>query len=315
MDRKERKEVDMHIHSNYSDGDCSIGELIRRIKKANLEVVALTDHDTVEGAVRFLDVCEREDVETLPGVEITTYDDFSKEEIHILGYGFNLCQLRDNYNQLLFHNRSVRRKNIWNVLDLYKKSGEFSIYSHDLESMFHLPANVNSMYWVNKARALHIRNLEGLDFAAAYERAKNETKKGAKFYYPNENVYASTNEAIWAIERTGGIAVWAHPAETISRLKKRFGSEKVARRLFEDSLKSFVCEGLAGLEVFSAFNSDEEEIKFLLGCCSRYNLLILGGSDYHGDMPDEHKPDRWLGRNGISYEEFLKIKKAISLRQ
>lgn len=84
--------------------------------------------------------------------------------------------------------------------------------------------------------------------------------------------------------------------------------------LFENSLKSFVDDGLLGIEVFSSAVSCQEEIKFLLDCCSKYSLLVFGGSDYHGDMPNEHKPDRWIGKNGLSYEEFLDIKKMCKKR-
>lgn len=320
MDKKEQKEVDMHMHSTYSDGDCSVEELVNRIKEVGLKAAARTDHDCIEGTEKFLELCEKEGIDSLSGIEITTTDDYSKQEVHILGYGFDVKDMRKNFNNLFSHNCSVRREHIKNVINLYaeKHNVELNInFFYNLETEFNLPTNVSSMYWVNKARALNIKILESSSFAEAYEKAKNETRKGGKFYYPNENEksYIPTEEAIEAIERTEGIAVWAHPAKTISRFKKNFGSEKVARRLFEDSLKSFVDEGLAGLEVFSAFNSTEEEIKFLLDCCSKYNLLILGGSDYHGDKPDEHKPDRWLGKNGISYEEFLKIKEEISFRQ
>lgn len=318
LDKKERKEADLHIHSKYSDGDCSIEELVRRIKEVGLKAAVLTDHDCNGGTETFLELCKKEGVDSLPGIEITTTDDYSKQEVHILGYGFDVKDMWNNFGNLFRHNCSVRHEHIKNVIDLYTENGESNFYFfHGLESAFYLPTNVSNMYWVNKARALHIKNSEGLSFADAYEKAKIETTKGGKFYYPNENEksYTPTNEAIEAIGRTGGIAVWAHPAETISRLKKRFGSEKVARRLFEDSLKFFVDEGLAGLEVFSAVNSPEEEIRFLYRCCLKYDLLPFGGSDYHGDKPDEHKPDRWLGRNGVSYEEFLKIEEAISLCQ
>lgn len=314
MDKKERKEVDLHIHSKYSDGDCGVVELVSRIKEVGLKAVVLTDHDCNGGTETFLELCKKEGIDSLPGIEITTTDDYSKQEVHILGYGFDVKDMWNNFDNLFRHNCSVRREHIKNVINLYEENGEFNTCTHNLESMFYLPTDVSSMYWVNKARALRIKNSEGLSFADAYEKAKDETRRGGKFYYPNEDEksYIPTNEAIEAIEWAEGIAVWAHPAETISRLKKRFGSEKVARRLFEDSLRSFVDEGLAGLEVFSAFDSNDEEIKFLSQCCLKYNLLPFGGSDYHGDKPDEHKPDRWLGRNGVSYEEFLEIKEQIS---
>lgn len=308
---KSRKEVDLHMHSNFSDGDCSVKELIRRIKETGLKAAVLTDHDTIGGTGNFLDICEMENIDTLTGIEISAYCDFLKEEIHILGYGFNYCQLRDNYNQLLFRNCSIRRKNIWKILDLYEENGEWNIYSHNLESMFHLPVNISSMYWLHKARSLHIMKLEGLDFLSAYEKAKKETQKGAKFYYPNENNYAPVKEAIGAIRRTGGIAVWAHPAETIKRLKKKIKGENAAKRLFEDALKFFVYNGLGGLEVYSAVDETEAGIDSLLQCASKYGLFISGGSDYHGDKEDEHKPDRWLGKNGISYEVFCKLKSEI----
>jgi len=320
LDKIVRKEADLHIHSHYSDGDCSIRELVWRIKKSGLKVAVLTDHDCNEGTEEFLRLCEAEGIDSLSGIEITTTDDLLKQEAHILGYGFDVKDLRGNFYKLFNHNRSIRRELVSNVLNLYAEEGKFKvypIYPNDLESMFHLPtnANVSSMYWVNKARALQIKKWERLSFADAYEKAKKETRKGGKFYYPNNNekAYTLTSEAIEAITQTGGIAVWAHPAESINRLK-RFGNEKIARRLFEDTLRSFVDGGLEGLEVFSAFDSTKEEVEFLLECGSKHNLLIFGGSDYHGDKPEEHKPNRWLGKNGVSYEDFNHIKRIIDLR-
>lgn len=320
MDKKERKETDLHIHSNYSDGDCSVEELVSRIKGVGLKAAVLTDHDRTEGLIEFIKLCGR-DIDTFAGIEVSASSDDVGMSVHILGYGFDISLLERNCRDILRHNIDLRQKNIKKTISLYQQKLRMIFCFEDLKPLcFFLPAEVQSIYWVIKYRAECLQVLmeqsgQAFDFKEAYKMAEEETTENGICYSPFVGKYVEYQAVIRGIKSSKGLAVWAHPAETINRLKKRFGSEKVARRLFEDSLKFFVNEGLAGLEVFSAFESTEEEIEFLLGCCSKYNLIILGGSDYHGDMPDEHKPDRWLGRNGVSYQEFLKIKEAISLRQ
>lgn len=321
MDKNKRKEADMHLHSNYSDGDCTIEELVKRMKKAGLKAAVLTDHNRTNGLKEFIKLCRGRDIDTITGIEISSNSTEINTGVHILGYGFDMSLLERNCRDIFRHNIDLCQKNIKRTISLYQQKLKIRFCFEDLKSLyFFLPAEVVSIYWVTKYRAECLQELMGqsgqvFSFREAYKIAKDEIARGGICYLPFVGKYAETQSVIRGIKSSRGLAVWAHPAETIGRLKKRFKNEEVARGLFEDALRSFIDEGLGGLEVFSAVNSSQEEIKFLLDCCSRYNLLVLGGSDYHGDRSNEHHPDRWLGKNGLSCKEFLKIKEAISLCQ
>src|SRR4030066_2094113 len=138
----ERKEADLHMHSHYSDGDCNIEELVKRIKEAGLKAAVLTDHDKIDGTRIFLKYCEIENISSSTGVEIATSfaqsPNVESNELHILGYGFNIQKMFE-YGNFLAHNLNQRYEHILAMIDLYSKSGEFIISPQEIIRMFKLP--------------------------------------------------------------------------------------------------------------------------------------------------------------------------------
>ena len=76
--------ADLHMHSTYSDGSLSLEELWNEINKAGLDVVALTDHDTLRGVKEMIELSKKYGVRVIPALELSTYS--NGESIHILGY-------------------------------------------------------------------------------------------------------------------------------------------------------------------------------------------------------------------------------------
>ena len=124
MEKTGRKEVDMHMHSHYSDGDPSVDDLVRRIATAGLRGAVLTDHDKIDGVAEFLEKCKAAGVLATTGIEITTTFQFPRNpelyELHILGYGFNL-ELMRQYERRLAYNIQARHEHIKRILELYRR--------------------------------------------------------------------------------------------------------------------------------------------------------------------------------------------------
>jgi len=120
----ERKEADMHTHSTYSDGRNGVIELAGLVKKANLKVAVLTDHDRTGGLKEFIDSCANNGIDSMTGIEISSTDTtLHPQTIDVLGYGFNVEILLRDYNDLLEHNLNARIKYIKEVLELFGKKG------------------------------------------------------------------------------------------------------------------------------------------------------------------------------------------------
>lgn len=307
-----RKQVDMHIHSNYSDGDCSIDELIKRIKEAGLRGAVLTDHDSVDGVRKFLSLCDNLGIDTMTGIEVSsTYcrlvskQNLWKTELHMLGYGYNLETLSKDY-KLLHHNQVIRNHHVEAMIMKYRTNREFIVSFVELTRQFDIPWPLISKYWLVKSRTLDILKTEDMDFAQARAKAIREITNGGPFYVERGN-YISPKEAIELITSHNGIAVWAHPLICFRKIEKSFG--KNAEAIFEEILKELTRYGLYGLEIHTQHHTKEDR-GFLLKYCAKYNLAPnFGGSDYHGDRYYENSPGIYLGKGGISYNQFLQPKK------
>ena len=81
------KAIDLHVHSNFSDGTMSPTQLVELAVKSNLEAFALTDHDTTEGIDEAISAAKDKDIEVVPGIEFST--EYKGKDIHILGYYIN----------------------------------------------------------------------------------------------------------------------------------------------------------------------------------------------------------------------------------
>lgn len=292
-----RKEADMHIHSHHSDGDCSIAELVSRIKKAGLKAAVLTDHDKVSGVNEFRELCDDEGIITTTGIEISTDMELNKNqslELHILGYGFNLDKITP-YWAYLNRNLVHRLQQINDIINKYDEKNEMHTSQERIAKEFKIPNNqLSSTYWIARFRALNLRLRSNftMDFKVAFEKSIQEIKQGGQFYAPRKD-YISPEDAIEIINKSGGYAVWAHPLKEITNLREL---EKITRKL-----KNI---GLHGIETYREGMSESERM-LLKDICEQHELNHnFGGSDYHGDEPDEHMPGKYLGMGGIDFAKF-----------
>ena len=247
---------DLHIHSDNSDGCDTVKELAQKITDNNLEIVALTDHDTVSG-ISDMKNCLPDNIKFIPGIELTCKANGLK--CHILGYNI------DENNSAL--------------LDLIEKGKQLRKIKLEtrikyLKDVWGIELNKEELDWLkarNSVVKTHIANIivnRGL--AENNIEAMNKYLEGCK----TGNTRFDGEEAINTIKTAGGIPVWAHPLGGE-------GEEHLEKDEFLSRLKTMIACGIQGLECYYSRYTDSE-IEFLKYCANKNGLYITGGSDYHG---------------------------------
>lgn len=250
------KKADLHLHSNYSDGSDSPKELVEQVKTHELSAFALTDHDTIAGCIEIKKYLPK-DIKFIAGTELTCLADTVK--CHILGYNCNLEN--ETLNQLILKGKQLRRQKLDKRIQ----------YLSDIWNVNLTQDELDWLYSRNSVVKIHIGNIlvnRGL--------ADNNIDAMKKYLdgCQTGNTRFDGAEGIQAIEASEGIPVWAHPLG--GEGEKHLSPDEFYKKF--DIMKSF---GIKGLECYySRYNLDE--IKFLVDFASKNNMLISGGSDYHG---------------------------------
>jgi len=245
---------DLHLHSDNSDGSASVKELVDTVVNAGIKIFALTDHDTVNG---IKDVGVPKGLKFIKGVELTCKID--NINCHILGYGINsgakelteLIELGKKLRRQKLETRIKYLKDVWNI-ELTKDELDW-LYSRKSVVKTHL-ANII----VN--RGLSDNNVD------AMKKYLDGCKTG--------NTKFDGRDAINVIKASGGISVWAHPLGGE-------GEEHLTEEEFLPQIKTMIESGIQGLECYYSRYS-LKETEFLVRCAKENNLLVSGGSDWHG---------------------------------
>lgn len=266
--------TDLHLHSSYSDGSDSVRELAEKIKQAGITTFALSDHDTVAGC---------EEMEALmpegfiPAVELTCKAGDIK--CHILGY-------RIDYNNpellaLIEKGKKLRKAKLETRIEYLKKTWDIELSQEELDWLYSRKSVVKT----------HIANI-------LVNRGLSDNNQDAMKKYLDGCKAGDTRftgeEAISAIKSAGGTPVWAHPLG--GEGERHLSAEEFLPKL--ETMKSF---GIEGLECYySRYN--QEEIEFLVNCAKTNNLVITGGSDYHGSNKSVE-----IGKLNIENSQIAKI--------
>ena len=251
------RKIDLHMHSTVSDGTEAPEELLDRVRKAGLELFALTDHDAVKGCDVIRRARRAGDPLFLNGAEFSCRDEQGK--YHILGYGYDLDSPAIRHVVEKGHRLRMRKVNA--RLDFIREKFGFTFPEEELQALLSLD---------NPGKP-HIGNLMvKYGYAATKDQAIDEYIDQAKF--PNE--YIRPEEAIEGILGGGGIPVLAHPAYGN-------GSELILGDDMDQRLRKLIGFGLQGVEGFySGFTP--KLIAETLSLAEKYGLYVTAGSDYHG---------------------------------
>ena len=251
------QKADLHIHSNCSDGSDSSTKLPEIVKKANIDVFALTDHDTVEGCLELSKTFDK----FIRGVELTCL--CGKIKCHILGYGIDIYN--EDLQNLITKGKLLRRQKLETRIKYLKDVHNIELNEDELNWLYSRKSVVKThMANILVKRGLASNNIE------AMQKYLDACKTG--------NTRFDGQEAIDVIKKAGGIVVWAHPIG--GEGEKHITEEELLPKLAE--MKKY---GIQGLECYySRYN--QNEISFLVKQAKLNNLLITGGSDYHGENKD-----------------------------
>ncbi len=259
--------VDMHMHTNVSDGTDSPAELLEIVRRNGIDMFSITDHDDCEGCRMMSDILRPGDPLFVNGIEINAKEDGRK--YHILGYGFDSSH--EKMIALIHKVHKIRQNKVKGRIEFLAKQFGYVFPEHELDALF---ANRNP-------GKPHIGNL-----MVKYGYAPNRNVAIADYInrYREPQEHVTPEEAIGTILQAGGVPVLAHGL---------FGdggqnlSEKELRYRV-DHLSSI---GLRGLECYySGYSVQQQKITRCI--CEDYDLLATAGSDYHGlnkvVRPGEH---------------------------
>jgi len=260
---------DLQSHSTNSDGALAAAEVVRRAAEAGVQLLALSDHDTIGGVSEALAAGERLGVRVVPAVEISAVDATAAvaRELHILGYGVDHTgpALTERLEEFL----ADREKRTLRMRDALREVG-FALDEAELEARIaagrpigrpHLAAAVLGA----PANAERLRE-EGIDDVGSLIRGY--LIEGRPAFRLRET--PTVAEAIEAIHEAGGVAVWAHPFWDISDPDEVL--EAIAR---------FQALGIDGVEAFYITHT-RENTELLAARCAELGLLSTGSADFHG---------------------------------
>ena len=253
--------IDLHTHSTASDGTDSPSELIEKAISRGLDVIALTDHDTVGGwdeATAALKNHESNSkLELVLGSEVSCQGE-DGTSIHMLGLLFD-----PNYAPLISEFEKTRENRVTRMSRIISRLNEAGI-EITIEEVNAQKRGDATLGRPHLADALVARG-----HVASREEAFNIfLHNGSKFYI---NHYSPSPEvAIRLIKEAGGVAVIAHP------LASRSG-----RKIDLDTLSQLIQAGLDGIEVDHRDHNEMERSE-LMRLAIEHNLVVTGSSDYHG---------------------------------
>ena len=279
--------IDMHTHSTYSDGTCSPLELIHLAKEANLTAIALTDHDTINGIKEAKEAAKQYNLELISGIEFATmYEEFNRE-IHIIGLFID--ENSKYLNEKLEFIKNSRLKRNLKMIEKLQNLG-FDITYDELKE-------ISKSEIITRAHYAKILELK--------KYVKNKKEAFQKYISPSKPAYVereflTPKICIETILKSGGIAVLAHP--TLYNLNY-LQIELMCKKLIEYGLK-----GIEGY--YSTYTKNQE--KEILKIAKNLNLLISGGSDFHGDNKPDIKIGVGRGNLNIPYTLLEDMKKTLT---
>jgi 3',5'-nucleoside bisphosphate phosphatase len=244
--------VDLHIHSHASDGHYSPTEVVQMAASGRLDVIAVTDHDTVAGVREAQRAAAGLPLQVVTGIEISTRE--ADHEFHILGYFVD-----PDSSSMRAHELEARQRRVERMQGMVDRLQELGVGVEYADVARAAGPEVSSIGRPHLARALLERGTTR-SFAEAFDRYIGD--RGPAFVRSD---FPGVRHAIDAIRAAGGVAVWAHP--------------DVAA--FDAYIRTFASWGLSGVECYRP-NTPPAESHLFETAAITLGLFRTGGSDWHG---------------------------------
>ncbi|MBZ0179702.1 MAG: PHP domain-containing protein [Melioribacteraceae bacterium] len=269
------RKVDLHMHTNYSDGALSPFELIKRAKEAGLEIISITDHDGISALEDAMAYGKDLGVEVIPGLEIST--DIEDKEVHLLGYFIDIHD-----DELIKYLRFFREERFHRARRIVRK-------------LRNLGLNITLDDVVDQAKNsaigrphIALAMLELGLINSYYEAFDKYIADNGPAY--EKKIHISPRSALKLIGDAGGLSFIAHPGY-----------------MKESILTYLIKSGIDGIEVVHPSHKDHQ-VRFYRGIVSQYCLLESGGSDFHGGKKGD---DDNLGKYYIAPNKLIAMRKML----
>ena len=276
----EEKRIDLHTHSNFSDGTATPTQLVTRAKALGLRALALTDHNTSDGLKEFMEAGKQHDLITVPGCEFST--EFEGKEVHIVGLFFKEKYWAEINDFVELMHLAKRNSNIV-MIDNLRKLG----YDVSFEEALALTDGSD----FNRAHVARLLMDKGY-VSTVSEAFDGLLKAGNGIYTPAKKI--TSIAAIRFIKVFGAVSVIAHPLLNLT---------------YKEMLRFLPQAKEAGLDAIETIYTefDEEMTSMAKLMAEKFELLESGGSDYHGD----NKPGIALGTGrgnlSVPFEFYEKL--------
>lgn len=243
---------DLHTHTNFSDGSFSPEMLVAEAKKIGLHYLGITDHDTVDGVRHLYEngLYPVRGVNIIPGVELSA--NHPERDIHIVGYNIDI------YNEALLEMIDKITEVRWERFSEIIKILQDNRYGIREADVLKTAGTSRSIGRAHIARTL----VKIGAFKSVRDAFEKMLGKGCPAYVPR--YLPEVDEVIDVIHQAGGKAILAHP-----------------KLVGDDELVESLCRKLDGLEVYYPCHKPEDTQHYFF-MANKYNLLVAGGSDFHG---------------------------------
>jgi predicted metal-dependent phosphoesterase TrpH len=269
-----KKYIDLHVHTNFSDGTFTPEEVVGYALKSKLSAIAITDHDCVNAIPRCEKAAQGTDLEIIPGVELSA--EINDYEIHILG-------LLIDYNSEWFNQKlkAIRSARVDRMHKMIEKLNQYDI-DIGFEDVKALSKDDGAVGRLHLARALYKKG------AVSSVREAFDRFIGARGPCYVKRLILTPKEAIQMITELKGIPIFAHPGNM---------------RL-DEMIPDLIVYGLMGIEALHT-DHNQRKSQHYKTLAQKYNLLVSGGSDCHG----AGKGYPLMGTVKVPYNLLEKIKK------
>jgi predicted metal-dependent phosphoesterase TrpH len=260
--------IDLHMHTTHSDGDKSVREILEMAEAAKLKVISITDHDNVEAykEIQSKNLRGIFSGKIVNGVEITT--EHNGVAVEILGYGIDLAAMESNMIvRALMETKPHRYQEFFKILK-----------RHGITLPVPIDENINSRIVFGALKQNHP------EFCAAHAEFSKDNSwfyrtgivnPKSEFFVDMGKFLTPSDQVIKNIRKSGGVAILAHPYE--------YGDART-------EILEFFKSRVDGIECFHPSATPAQSAE-LVEFCRANNLLVSGGSDFHGG----HKPHIKLG--------------------
>ncbi len=280
--------IDLHVHTNYSDGSDTLLEVLKKANDIGLEVLSITDHNSCDAYLELNNINNYYNGKIIIGCEITT--SYKGETIEVLGYGFDLNKMVDLLNENVLKDEEKKIKEF----ELIKKRFNEIGVKYDINNIkFDPKIGSSRILFCNEIKKYKENDEFFYDKNSITSKmgfTRNEIYNPKSPLYVDETLlYPTLDKTISIIHETGGKTFLAHT----------FAYSKTIAESLDDIYDNYEFDGI---ECFYTTFSDEQS-EYLLEFAKKRNLLISGGSDYHGTNKINH--ELGIGRGNLNINKNI----------